>query len=430
MYRVLGVYDQLPLDVLQATNNKGEGDQEQMQASTPGEEAVSTSACSFDRGSVVNPPCHSACTSTLSRSSNTKDPRTSPPPLIRVDGDFGEPESDGFEVVDQQSGDQQWATNSFGSAGDDNRVRCLQYRLGSMLEQSEDRRPVVISRVAAPHQCQGATGSLFSTSDLRGQQEGHTCSPEDRQYDSSVLHKSDGWNPLQEANGNHCSGLELELREEDIPVSRTHSGHPERGCRSGITKERRQLRMEARSSNFSTGNADSGSLSGGSFCLQNISSTSSVHELETRSGINSNRCLEPVLDRHKGLCLPSLFTDRQVPFQSTERVKELILIAPVWPTQPWFAVLLSMLFQRPLLLPKQSSLLTNHNDESHPLAHQLSLATWPISGVPSIIKEFQAKQQPLFCLHGERPQRQHTPAAGRDGSSGVPHVDAMLFKRL
>ena len=113
-----------------------------------------------------------------------------------------------------------------------------------------------------------------------------------------------------------------------------------------------------------------------------------------------------------------------------ERVKELILVAPVWPSQPWFAVLLSMLFQRPLLLPKQSSLLTNHNNESHPLAHQLSLAVWPISGVPSIIKEFQAKQQPLFCLHGERPQRQHTPAAGRDGSSGVPHVDAMLFKRL
>ena len=47
-----------------------------------------------------------------------------------------------------------------------------------------------------------------------------------------------------------------------------------------------------------------------------------------------------------------------------EGVKEIILIAPVWPTQPWFALLLSMLFRRPLLLPKQPSLLTNHNNES------------------------------------------------------------------
>ena len=44
-----------------------------------------------------------------------------------------------------------------------------------------------------------------------------------------------------------------------------------------------------------------------------------------------------------------------------EGIKEMILIAPVWPTQPWFAILLSMLFRRPLLLPKLPSLLMNHN---------------------------------------------------------------------
>ena len=113
-----------------------------------------------------------------------------------------------------------------------------------------------------------------------------------------------------------------------------------------------------------------------------------------------------------------------------ERVKELILIAPVWPTQPWLAVLLSMLFQRPILLPKLPSLLLNNYNESHPLIHQLNLAVWPISGIPSIVKEFQAKQQPLSCLPGERPPKMHTHAVGENGSNGVPQLDITLFMCL
>ena len=106
-----------------------------------------------------------------------------------------------------------------------------------------------------------------------------------------------------------------------------------------------------------------------------------------------------------------------------ERVKELILIAPVWPTQPWLAVLLSMLFRRPILLPNLPSLLLNNNNKSHPLIHQLNLDAWPISGIPSVIKEFQTKQQPLSYLPGERPRKMRTHAVGEDGSNGVPQLD-------
>ena len=189
------------------------------------------------------------------------------------------------------------------------------------------------------------------------------------------------------------------------PVCRTPPRRPEYGCRSGITKETGQLRMEARPDDFSTNHASSGPLSGGSFCLQNIGSTSNVHELITKSRTSSDRCVESVLDEHERLCLSSFCIDRQVRIQDSERLKELILIAPLWPTQPWFAVLLSKLFQRPLLLLKLPSLLMNHNNKSHPLIHQLNLAVWPISGIPSVIKEFQAKQQPLSYLPGEKPQK-------------------------
>ena len=113
-----------------------------------------------------------------------------------------------------------------------------------------------------------------------------------------------------------------------------------------------------------------------------------------------------------------------------EKVSELILVAPVWPTQPWFAVLLLMLYQRAIILPKYPSLLINPLNEPHPLIHQLNLAMWPVSGIPSRVKEFQDRHQVSSYPHGEKEQRQHIPAIGEDGSDGVPHLDATLFVRL
>ena len=113
-----------------------------------------------------------------------------------------------------------------------------------------------------------------------------------------------------------------------------------------------------------------------------------------------------------------------------EKVSELILVAPVWPTQPWFAVLVLMLYQRAIILPKYPSLLRNPLNEPHPLIHQLSLAVWPVSGIPSRVKEFQEQRQVSSYPHGEKQQRQHIPAIGEDGSDGVPHLDATLFVRL
>ena len=115
--------------------------------------------------------------------------------------------------------------------------------------------------------------------------------------------------------------MELELRQENSPVCRTPSRRPECGCRSGITKEMGQLRMEARPDDFSTNHANSGPLSGGSLCLQNISSTSNIHELKTRSRSCIDRRVESVLDEYERLCLSSFCINRQVPIQDSESQK-------------------------------------------------------------------------------------------------------------
>ena len=72
-----------------------------------------------------------------------------------------------------------------------------------------------------------------------------------------------------------------------------------------------------------------------------------------------------------------------------DKVPRLILIAPVWPTQSWYPILLEMLIDRSILLPKWPNLLKQpHNDQLHPLRLQLQLAAWIISGEVSLVKEF------------------------------------------
>ena len=60
-----------------------------------------------------------------------------------------------------------------------------------------------------------------------------------------------------------------------------------------------------------------------------------------------------------------------------ERVPELVLIAPVWPTQPWFPFMISILIQQPILLPNGPMLLGSPRNETHPLILQGSLKIWP-----------------------------------------------------
>ena len=318
MHRISGIHGKLRLNDVHTANSKSEGNKEQVQASSKAGEADDTPLGTYHRCVNINPPCDSPSTSTLSRSSSTKDQRASPPPLIRIDGNVGEAECDGFELVDQQCGDHQWETNSPGTTRDDNRIRCFEYRMGSLLEQPENRRSLVVPGISATYQCKGVASGISSPPNLCREQGRNSCSPENRQYDGSLLHQSDGWYPFQETDGDHISNLELESAQENIPVSRTSSRSPECRCGSRITQEAGQLRMEAGSFNISTNHANSGPLPSGSFCLQNISSTSQIYELEAGSGGNCNRCPEPTLDEHERLCLSPVCVDRQMPIQDTE----------------------------------------------------------------------------------------------------------------
>ena len=78
---------------------------------------------------------------------------------------------------------------------------------------------------------------------------------------------------------------------------------------------------------------------------------------------------------------------------------ECILITPVWKSRPWYPVILSLLVNRPLLLPKESELLQlPGRDKVHPLCSQKNfrLAAWPLSGKKYQNRGFLRKCQKIL----------------------------------
>ena len=115
-----------------------------------------------------------------------------------------------------------------------------------------------------------------------------------------------------------------------------------------------------------------------------------------------------------------------------EGVPELVLIAPVWPTQPWFPLMMSMLTQQPILLPNGPRLLLSPRNESHPLILQgsLKLAAWVVSSLHCRTREFQMEHQSLSWHLGGRTPSQPIPQTGEDGRAGAKEMNTTHFLPL
>ena len=84
-------------------------------------------------------------------------------------------------------------------------------------------------------------------------------------------------------------------------------------------------------------------------CIETDNPAGEVLQLETRSSGRSPGCIQSRLDQPpgKGLYQPSLESGGQSAEQSPATETTLVLIAPVWKSQPWYPTLLQMLVAPP-----------------------------------------------------------------------------------
>ena len=94
-----------------------------------------------------------------------------------------------------------------------------------------------------------------------------------------------------------------------------------------------------------------------------------------------------------------------------------LMIVPLWTTQPWFTKLLELTCDHPYLLPLRSDLLILPQDpgRTHPILHKLHLAAFPLSGTPSRSLDYQSQ---LPSLSSELGDQQLQLNIGRIGPSG------------
>ena len=113
-----------------------------------------------------------------------------------------------------------------------------------------------------------------------------------------------------------------------------------------------------------------------------------------------------------------------------EQAVDLVLVAPVWSSQPWYPKLLSLLIAQPLRIL----------DPPEEVPHQVwegllpeitpPLAVWHISGNTKQTREFHEKHQISSCLHGVRNHPSHMIHSVKNGSAGILNGVLIPFQDL
>jgi len=96
-----------------------------------------------------------------------------------------------------------------------------------------------------------------------------------------------------------------------------------------------------------------------------------------------------------------------------------VVIAPDWPAQPWFPLLLSLSVAKPLRLPEFPTLLTQRYNIPHPFLEKLQLHAWMLSSDMQKQKDFHKSLPHDSLLPYERPPRTSTNQSGANGAIGV-----------
>lgn len=108
-----------------------------------------------------------------------------------------------------------------------------------------------------------------------------------------------------------------------------------------------------------------------------------------------------------------------------------LVIAPVWPTQVWFATLLKLLVEAPKILPRKANLLKlPHLEKKHPLSQKLVLMACKVSGERMKNKDFQSQLPVSSCRLGEIQQNANISVIFRDGFSTVLDGKFLQFQFL
>ncbi|CAB4008128.1 Hypothetical predicted protein [Paramuricea clavata] len=167
-------------------------------------------------------------------------------------------------------------------------------------------------------------------------------------------------------------------------------------------------------------------------CISAQSSTTPLCFPAPRPGCNGGRCNDIAMEQMDIVhscanCNASPHSEEIREDQAT-----CLLIAPNWPGQTWYPLLLEMLVNIPSLLPmtETSMYLPFDREAQHPLWKTMKLAVWPLSGNVVEQEVFHRKFVTSLWPPGEKERKRDTKVLGDFGLAGVSHGINVHFQPL
>ena len=139
------------------------------------------------------------------------------------------------------------------------------------------------------------------------------------------------------------------------------------------------------------------------------------------------------LEHRSSLCISHFQYDFKSALKNKTRIKPLlILIAPVWSTQPCYPELLNLCVREPVLLLQGKETLISPKNIIHLLMveNSLTLAAWLVSGKPLCVKGFQKTLLILSQIPDEKTLSLIVSHPRQNGLAGVLNEKLILFRHL
>ena len=110
----------------------------------------------------------------------------------------------------------------------------------------------------------------------------------------------------------------------------------------------------------------------------------------------------------------------------------LVLITPLWRSQPWFPMILDMLVDYPLLMPVGVGVIQPSPNCNCPLGlhNQLQLVAWKVSGDSLEHDRFLKEQLSSSWVHGEARPIPITIRLGSSGKGGATQEISVPFLQI
>ena len=134
-------------------------------------------------------------------------------------------------------------------------------------------------------------------------------------------------------------------------------------------------------------------------------------------------------EKFRGYANPPWCLVGRVLLQVQHQQAQVILVAPVWKGQPWYPILLEMLYDYPQQLPRTLSLFQWASNVNQ-IDLLLQLAVWPVSGKNLDVEDFQRQLKSSFLHPGEAKHPEPMTHTSGNGWAGVLNRDWIPFKDI